>query len=295
MIITVFTPTYNRAYILPQLYDSLKRQNSKHFEWIIVDDGSTDETKRLIEQWIRENAIRIRYFSQKNAGKSIAHNRGVKEAQGELFTCVDSDDYLTEDALTTIETNWRENKDKSLIGILAYRIKPNGDAITKMKNDNISLTTLRDAYKKYGLSGDTMLVYRTSIIKKYEFPHIEGEKFIPEGYLYNKLDKEGKLAIVRKGIYICDYLDDGYTRNVAKLIYNNYRGYTLHINERIRNVDSGVDVWIDTLRYNAVKIAHRDKGIIRDAVYPIISAFMFIPAFVLARYKYGAYMNPQKA
>jgi len=97
--ITVFTPTYNRAYILNRLYESLKKQSSKSFLWLIIDDGSTDNTEELVNAWIRENIIEIRYYKQENGGKQRAHNKAVELCDTELFICVDSDDYLTENAI----------------------------------------------------------------------------------------------------------------------------------------------------------------------------------------------------
>ena len=91
---TVFTPTYNRAYILPKLYDSLCQQTVKSFEWLIVDDGSVDNTQELVEKWIEEKKIEIRYFKQANGGKQRAHNLGVEKSKEEIFVCVDSDDYV---------------------------------------------------------------------------------------------------------------------------------------------------------------------------------------------------------
>ena len=103
MKITVFTPTYNRAYIIENLYRSLQRQTVKDFEWLVIDDGSTDNTQELFDKWIsEENAFPIRYYKQRNGGKCRAINRALDLAQGELFFTVDSDDYLTKDALEKV-------------------------------------------------------------------------------------------------------------------------------------------------------------------------------------------------
>ena len=114
--ITIFTPTYNRAHRLPVLYQSLCKQTSREFEWVVVDDGSTDDTKSLINGWIKEGKINIRYFWQENAGKAQAHNLGVEMAEKNLFTCVDSDDLLVTNAVERISKVWNECLNK--IGIL---------------------------------------------------------------------------------------------------------------------------------------------------------------------------------
>ena len=290
-MITVFTPTYNRAYTLQRLYDSLCLQTSKNFEWVIVDDGSTDDTKSLVEAFMNENKINIRYFYQDNAGKPSAHNRGVREAKGELFTCVDSDDFLTIDAVKLIEDNWKSINNNSCIGIVAFRKHIDELPITRIKDREIQYSTLHKLYKKHGMSGDTMLIYRTDIIKQFKFPIISGEKFIPEGYLYNKLDQVGEIYILRKGTYICEYLEDGYTKNVSKLIFNNYKGYVLHINARIKSVDSAFEKILDSIRYDSVMIAHHESKIIKLSEVPFLALIGYIPGLIIAKKRYGTLMK----
>lgn len=283
-MITVFTPTYNRAHTLGRLYESLIRQTSKDFEWIIVDDGSTDDSKSIICKWIKERKILIRYYYQHNSGKPQAHNKGVELANGELFCCVDSDDYLSDDAIKRISDVWKKKRDNN-IGILAFRYNIDGEPITSIKNC-VPKSTLHEAYKYHGLKGDTMLVYDMGILKKYKFPMIEGEKFIPEGYLYNKLDKEGTLIILPEGLYICDYQSDGYTANVDKLIFNNWKGYVLHLKSRIKNVDTLKEKFFDSIRYDAICIAHSEKKYISKSDYRLLAILAVIPGFVLYRKRY---------
>ena len=290
-MITIFTPTYNRAYVLPKLYHSLCEQTSTDFEWVIVDDGSTDNTITIVQSWIKENKIRIRYFYQENSGKPAAHNRGVKEAMGDLFTCVDSDDYLTNLAVETIIETWNKHQNDTIIGVLAFRKRTDNTPITMLKNNRVQSTTLRNAYKLYGLSGDTMLIYKTDVIRKFEFPCINGEKFIPEGYLYNKLDQIGELEVLRECLYVCEYLEDGYTHNVAKNIFDNYKGYVIHINERLKTVDRGFDKLLDSIRYDSIMIAHYEKNIVKNAVYPTLAFIGLMPAYVIAYKRYRQFMK----
>lgn len=234
-MLTIFTPTYNRAYILHKLYDSLLKQTNNNFEWIIVDDGSTDNTQKIIKEWITEGKINIRYFYQENQGKSIAHNLGVDMAYGDLFICVDSDDYLTEDAVDIV-LRYKEkiNIEKTCVGIVGNRITINEKIIGSNMPKNIEFSTLYDLYNKYKHKGDTVLVYKTSEIRKYKFPKIDGEKFVPETYIYDKIDQDGKLLIIQEKIYICEYLEDGYTKNAKNLMKKNPRGYILYAKQRIR-------------------------------------------------------------
>lgn len=291
MFLTVFTPTYNRAYILPKLYDSLCNQTSQDFEWILVDDGSSDNTEVLAKQWLDEHIINMRYIRQENAGKPIAHNRGVNEAKGDLFVCVDSDDYLIDSAVAEIHEVWKKENKTNRTGILAFRGYPDGRELTRLDNTSVVESTLRDAYKKYGLHCDTMLIFKTDIIKRFHFVLAEGEKFIPETYIYNQIDEVGKLYICRKALYMCDYQEDGMTANVAKNLYNNYKSYVIYINSRLRGNESIADKMRDTIRYEAIMIAHREKRIIREAVYPLLAVIGWLPANIWARKRYGQLMK----
>lgn len=287
MKLTIFTPTYNRAYILPKLYESLKSQSNKNFIWLIVDDGSTDDTEDLVNNWIKEEQIKIQYFKQSNQGKSIAHNKGVSLTETELFTCVDSDDYLRNDAVELILKNWTAIKENNnVIGILALKGKPDSSKFTTIRN-NIKYTTLSEGYRKHGLQGDSMLIYRSDIIKKYEFPKFEGEKFVPEAYLYDLLDQEGKLFILREIIYYYEYLEDGYTKNMAKLIKKNPKGYLTFIEQRLKFDRNLMEKVKNTIKYTAICKVLKKKNYIRKSVYPMITFFTWPIGliFYFTRYK----------
>lgn len=284
-MLTIFTPTYNRGYTLPQLYNSLLKQTNQNFEWIIVDDGSTDNTKEIINKWINENKIKIRYFYQDNQGKPIAHNYGVKKAEGELFTCVDSDDYLKENAVEIILKNTCINKENcvGMVGICITKDnKPSGTCMP----ENIDYATLGDLYNKHKYKGDTILIYKTDIIKKYEFPQIEGEKFIPETYLYDKIDQEGKLAIIREGIYVCEYLQDGYTKNVRKLIMNNPNGYRLCAEQSLKLSRNIKQKYIAASKYVLGSLLAKDKKYIRKSPNKILTVLAIPCAYIVYIKKY---------
>lgn len=274
MKITIFTPAYNRKKTLVRLYESLVAQTNKSFEWLIVDDGSTDGTEQYISELIKKRDLIIRYYKQNNSGKHIAHNVGVEMTNTELFTCVDSDDYLKETAVETILSTWniiKENND--IVGMLAFRAKQNGDPITVFKS-NEQMIKLKDAYKN-GLSGDTMLIFRSDILKKYKFPNIENERFMPEAYLYDLIDKEGKLFLIREGIYICEYLEDGYTMNMRRVIASNPKGMQLFLAQRLKIDTSLKDKILDSIRYIAISRVIHKNGIVRQSVYPWISVMIY--------------------
>lgn len=225
--LTIFTPTYNRAYSLPRLYDSLLKQDTSVFKWLIVDDGSTDNTKELVDGWIREGKLEIRYIYQKNAGKMTAHNLGVKECDTELFLCCDSDDWMAENSIKPALDFWNAYK-KELSGMVGPRDnkKSETDSLeTLPKNEKTD--TLSGLYKK-GYFGETALFFKTSVIRQYPFPVIDGEKFIPEEYVYRQLDDKYELLIYPTYCMDCEYQPDGYTNNGLKLKIKNPKSSLLN-------------------------------------------------------------------
>ncbi|PKL26254.1 MAG: glycosyltransferase family 2 protein [Spirochaetae bacterium HGW-Spirochaetae-2] len=225
-ILTIFTPTYNRAYILPKLYESLVSQTSKNFKWLLVDDGSTDSTEELIATWISDALIDIKYVKQENGGKQRAHNRAVSICDTELFLCVDSDDFLIETAVNSFIEAWNPiREDNTVSGIIALKgydlVTPIGTGFPK----GVSFSPLSQLYQKYGYKGETALMFRSSILKDYFYDVADGEKFITESYIYMQIDQKYTMLILNKILNICGYQEDGYTKNIYKVIYNNPVSY----------------------------------------------------------------------
>lgn len=217
-MITVFTPTYNRAYSLPDLYESLCRQTSKDFEWIVVDDGSTDNTRQLVASWIDEAKFPLRYFYQPNAGKHIAINKGVKEAKGDLFFIVDSDDRLADNAVECYLEIFKDVKDDTrYAGISAIRINPNGDKIgSPMPFEQLDCTIL-DFGMKYKIDGDMAEAYKTEVLRQFPFPQFDGERFITEAVVWIKIAQQALLIrYVNKPLYICEYRADGLSASITR-------------------------------------------------------------------------------
>ena len=290
MLLTVCTPTYNRAHTLPRLYESLTRQTSQDFEWLVVDDGSVDSTRELVDGWIAEGRIKLRYVYKENGGKPSAHNLGVKMTAGELFFCVDSDDYLTDNAVELILSAW-EKSEESSVGIIAYKVLTDGKGVTDIADKAVAAFTLKDGYDKHGLVGDTALIFKSEVIGKFEFPSFEGERFIPEGYLYDKIDGCGELTVLRENVYVCEYLGDGYTANMKRVLYKNPQGYFAYIENRLR-IDRGIKhKFLDSVRYMAMAIAHGKPRKIRDAVYPLIALAAYVPGRMLYIRDYKRYRN----
>lgn len=249
--LTIFTPTYNRAYILPQLYNSLTRQTDKNFCWLVVDDGSTDETELLFNKWVQENLIDIKYIKQVNGGKMRAHNTGVKACDTDLFVCVDSDDYVVDDAVENILDNYKNWETRyEISGMIAYKGKKDNNLLSSVFPKGVKIITLGDLYRK-GFSGDTTLVYRTKILQEYLFPEIVGEKFVTEDYVYCQIDEKYKMILNPKIITICEYLQDGYTKNAIRLIVNNPKGMLNYYNLKIVYAKSIKERALYVIRYTA--------------------------------------------
>lgn len=223
-LITIFTPTYNRAGLLPRLYDSLKRQTRKDFEWLIVDDGSSDGTEKLIRKWKEDGIIDMRYIYKENGGKMRAHNVGVKECHTELFMCLDSDDFLNDRCIESIYVNWKSHRNNPKVSaMVAYR-----DMIGRNPSHfpNCKYATFQQINNVY--NGETALAFRTSVLKSNLFPEIEGEKFIGEGVVYDKLDSIYIMAVVPEYWIECEYQEGGLTASALRLLINNPKGWALN-------------------------------------------------------------------
>lgn len=235
-MVTVFTPTYNRAYILPKLYASLRTQTSSDFEWLIVDDGSTDETEHLVNVWLSErNEFCVRYYRQENGGKHRAINFGVQMAHGELFFIVDSDDYLTPDAIETLVL-WEasiKNNDK-FCGIAGEKASIRDGSIIGnpiSSGEYVDATALEREH--YNISGDKAEAFYTELLKQYPFPEIEGENFITENVVWYRIAHDGyRMRWYKKPIYMCEYREDGLTHQGNTLFSRNPIGYALSVRER---------------------------------------------------------------
>ena len=242
---TIFTPTYNRAYILPQLYQSLCMQTCKDFEWLIIDDGSKDNTCSLVEDWINKcKQFSIRYYAKENAGKPRAINDGVKTAKGKYFFMVDSDDRLKPDAIEKMRRWCREiDEEEKIIGVGAARGYLNdeyikGGAPYVNQAGWVDATNLER--QKYNLDADMCEAYKTDIMRKYKFKRFpmaewKGEKFAPEQIALNEIALAGyKVRWHSEIIYICEYLNDGLTKGSKKLEKNNPMGYAMMYNHMLK-------------------------------------------------------------
>lgn len=234
--ITVFTPAYNRGYIIMELYQSLLRQTCYDFEWLVIDDGSSDGTEVLFCELLKkEHPFPVRYIKKKNGGKHRAINDGVKLAQGKLFFIVDSDDQLSHDAIEKV-LNWYAGIAglKGYAGIAGLRGNDLSNMIgTTFEGEWIDATSLER--EKYQITGDKAEVFYTEVLKQHPFPEFEGENFVTEAIIWNRIAEKGlKLRWFNEIIYLCEYREDGLTNNLDNINKKNPQGYALNMTENIR-------------------------------------------------------------
>lgn len=231
--VTVFTPTYNRAYILGQLYHSLQRQTCTDFEWLIVDDGSADDTKSLVASWqAEENPFPIRYIYQENGGKCRAINRGLKEADGRLFFTVDSDDYLTDDAIEKVIA-WDKElpPDGHFCGYVGNRGTTPTETPNRLFPGGYLDGTALDRYDQ--VDGERAFVFYTEIHRQYLYPEFPGEKFLTEAVTWDLMAHDGyKMRFYNDIIWIWEYKDDGLTRAGYRVFLENPQGTGLFFRQK---------------------------------------------------------------
>ena len=224
--LTVFTPAYNRAHTIGRTYESLCRQTCKDFCWLVVDDGSTDNTRELIDGWIAESKIPIRYIYQENQGMHGAHNTAYANIDTLLNTCIDSDDWMPDDAVEKILTFWREKGSDKYAGLVGLDANINGQIIGSPFPEDLEHTTLRHYYEHLNGSGDKKLVYRTEVIKKYPpYPIFEGEHYVGLGSLYNMIGEDYELLVANDVLVIVDYQADGSSNGMWRQYWNNPKGF----------------------------------------------------------------------
>lgn len=232
-MITIMTPTYNRAYVLPRLHDSLCQQTRRDFEWLVIDDGSTDGTAEFIFDCRVKSDFSINYFYKENGGKHRAINEGVVHATGDWIIIVDSDDLLTCDAVAKLY-DVMDHIGSEFVGVCFRKATLSGHII------GISGTALSKSMVMHPimagniLKGDLAYVFRTNIMRECPFPEFPSEKFVPELYIWNKIADIGKIIFyVDQAIYLCEYLPDGYTSNFKKNLRSNPCGFGLFYRDQV--------------------------------------------------------------
>lgn len=243
MKLSILTATYNRANYLPKLYESIKKnlRYNLNCEWIIVDDGSTDETKIQVQKFIEENTVPIKYCYQKNSGKMSAINEAVNFATGDLIVDCDSDDYFIEDAFDKIEKNANKLlENESLYGMVFLKKENDGKISGNQFKKQEQITTMFDLYFKEDIQGEKVIVFNSKIRKQYHHQLEKNEKFITEARMYHKMDEMYRLLAINEVIEQGSYIDDGYTKNINKTFKECPYGYYMYFKEILEKDMTGV-------------------------------------------------------
>ncbi|MCS5420925.1 MULTISPECIES: glycosyltransferase family 2 protein [Psychrilyobacter] len=279
MKLTIFTPTYNRAYTLYKCYESLKRQSEKNFKWLIIDDGSSDGTEKMVEKWKGEkNDFDILYYYQKNQGMHGAHNTAYSLIDTELNVCIDSDDYMTDDAVEKILKFWQTNKDKKICGFAALNAKENGELIGTRFPKDLKTSKSFELYSKHGVRGDKKFIYRTEITKLYPYPLFKGEKYVGLDYKYKKYDLDYELALMNEVVCIVEYLEDGSSKNMLNQYLKNPKGFSFYRKENMKYPNTGLLYkYKECIHYVASSIICKNKSFLKESPLKILT-FLALPA-----------------
>lgn len=280
--LTVFTPAYNRAYTLPRTYESMKQQKNTDFIWLIVDDGSSDNTAELVKQWqAEENGFTIQYIYKENGGMHTAHNAAYELIDTELNTCVDSDDALAPDAVQIIHDAWEKVKDKGYAGLLALDAEFSGQVIGKGFPKGLTETTLGDYYRNGG-RGDKKLILRTDVVRQYPpYPVFPAERFVPLGSLYTMIDKDYKLSVLDAVVCLVEYMPDGSTHNMLRQYFRNPNGFRYGRLVTLSSPNTLKGKLKTYIHYSAESIL-AGKPILKDAPSKLFALLCFLPGFALA-------------
>lgn len=229
--LTIITPTYNRAHLLPRLYESLLKQTNQEFRWLVIDDGSDDGTEFLIRKYQQDGNLTVLYDRQTNGGKHRALNRGVSQIDSELTFIVDSDDYLPAQAVEIVAEYHKKYKGyketEKLCGYSFLRCHGDGRVNTAYFPQDELIDTYLSVRINGGIGGDKAEVFYTDILKQYPFPEYEGEKYMPEDVVWMRMSGPYRMVHINQNVYICDYLEGGLTKTGRKMKIHSPRGMVL--------------------------------------------------------------------
>ena len=290
--LTIFTPAFNRAHTIARTYDSFCRQSSHDFEWLIIDDGSTDSTRCLVISWLDNPSIqedgniiegfsikapwlKVKYIYQQNQGMHGAHNTAYDNISTELNMCIDSDDYIPEDSVHKIVSFWHsksEDERKKYAGIIGLDIDDrNREIIGSGFQSDMKSTTLSGYYHNGG-KGDKKLVYRTDVIKSTpRYPIFEGEKYVGLNYKYIIIDKSYELLVLNEPLIIVDYQTDGSSSGMLRQYWNNPKGWSFYRKFEMENTNNIKRKFAVCIHYVSSSIISRNKKFIKESPEKILT------------------------
>ena len=276
--LTIFTPAYNRAHTLPRTYESLLQQDCKEFIWLIVDDGSQDNTAELVRQWqSQDNGFEIRYIYTENGGMHTAHNTAYENIDTELNTCIDSDDRLAAGAVRKILSKWELVRDRGYAGIIGLDSDFDGHIIGKGFPESMTETSVIGYYAAGG-SGDKKLVYRTEIINKYpSYPVFEGEKYVALSYKYRLIDQDYKMAVLDEILCNVEYQPDGSSNTMWRQYLKNPKGWAFWRKVCMQYPISRKRMVVDCINYVSSSLLYKNRRFIAESPRKLLT-ILCIPA-----------------
>lgn len=237
IMVTVITPTYNRGREIQKLYESLKGQTSKNFEWLVIDDGSEDGTEEIMNSIMKkEKNIHIKYYKKKNGGKHTALNIAFGMLKTELAIIVDSDDFLVRSAIETIIKDWRKYKNERICGLCYKKIGTRNEKICDDFEKGVAIANYNQFIINSGRVGDKAEVFRSNILSTVRYPEYANEKFMGEGVMWSKISRDWDMVFVNEAIYVCQYLDGGLTRTGRAMRIKNPLGGIYHSMEYLDKI-----------------------------------------------------------
>lgn len=283
-LITVFTPAFNRAHTIWRTYQSLCRQTCKDLIWMVIDDGSTDNTAELVLKWKENSEFEIIYIYQQNQGMHGAHNTAYQNITTELNVCIDSDDYMPDDAIELITKFWRKNGSDKYAGIIGLDVDLNQQIIGTEFPNNLKETTLTDFYANGG-KGDKKLVYRTEVIKKYpEYPIFDNEKYVGLAYKYMLIDQNYTLLTINRPLVVVEYQQDGSSNNMLHQYWNNPKGFAFYRKTEMVLAPTLKRRFMSCIHYVSSSIISKNKNFIKESPKKLLTILSILPGFGLFLY-----------
>ena len=283
--LTIFTPAYNRAHTLPRTYESLLAQDCKDFVWLVIDDGSQDNTAELIHGWqAQENGFEIQYIYKENGGMHTAHNTAYEHITTELNTCIDSDDKLAPGAVSKIKTAWESVRNKGYAGLIALDADFAGNIIGKGFPADLRETTLGGYYASGG-TGDKKLIYRTDVINSVPpYPVFDGEKYVGLVYKYTLIDQQYKLSVLDEVVCEVEYQADGSTGTMWRQYLNNPRGFAFLRKTAMQYPTSTKRLILDCIHYCSSSQISKNKEYIKESPRKLLTVLCTPAGWVLTAY-----------
>lgn len=284
--VTILTPVYNRSKEIVKLYESLLIQTKYDFEWLIIDDGSNDDLKKVVNKF-KTNKFKIKYVYKKNGGKHSALNLGFEISKSNLTIIVDSDDYLTKDAIKIIIDTWeRYKKNDKLVGMVFRKGFSENHMVGKKFKEREFISNYNDYVINNNIPGDKTEVFKTEILKLYRYPEFKSEKFMGEGFLWSKISRKYDMIFVDKIIYICNYLEGGLTKSGRLLRIKCPKGGMVHAEEYLDNIYTLKIREKNALLYLTYAIFDRKKiiSVIRNNNHKILLIINILPSIILYLY-----------